>query len=72
MGAGIPRYIQSIKNGKGKQIMKCWSCARQITGDSQDLRGFYKCEGCGWISSYRYESPIQSLDILKVERELLQ
>jgi ribosomal protein L37AE/L43A len=51
-------------------MSKCWSCGRNITGDSQTNEGLWTCDGCGWVSSYTDESPIQSLDILKVEREL--
>ena len=51
-------------------MRKCWSCGREMSGDSQSEQGLWKCEGCGWVSSYTDESPIQSLDVLKIERLL--
>ena len=44
MGAGIPRYIQSIKNGKGKQIMMTKDEAKILLGALQMLEGLIKPE----------------------------
>ena len=41
-----------------------------MSGDSQTELGQWVCEGCGWVSIYTDESPIQSLDILKLEKEM--